>query len=81
MDKDNNRIFQVISEDNDLDAGKAIEDEAKAFDAGNADDNPYFVAEDGKPLSCTKPWTGWYKKSGSVWRICKDRDGYRVRNP
>ena len=75
------RSFQVVSEDDDLDGGKAITGEEMAFDSGNADDNPYFIGEDGKLKGYTKPWTGWYKKGSSVWKICKDRDGYRVRKP
>ena len=75
------RSFKTVSEDTDLDQGKAIEGEVLSFDSGNADDSPYFVGADGAFLACTKPWTGWYKKGGSVWRICKDSDGYRVRKP
>ncbi len=55
--------------------------EVKAFDAGNADDSPLFVAADGKFLACTQSWTGWYRKSGSVWKICKNSDGYLVTKP
>lgn len=73
--------IETISEDNDLDASVSISDEVKAFDSGNADDDKFFVNEKGELLSCTRPWTGWYRKRGSVWKICKDSDGYRVRKP
>lgn len=73
--------YEVVSDDTDLDNGKATTGEQYAFDSGNADSSPYFIGEKGQAEACYDPWTGWYKKGGSVWRICKDRDGYRVRKP
>ena len=75
--------FQMtrVSADQDLDDVKSSEESITPFDTGNADSDAYFVTEIGDILACTKPWTGWYRKNGSVWKICKDSDGYRVRKP
>ncbi|GAB5376911.1 MAG: hypothetical protein AcusKO_33730 [Acuticoccus sp.] len=64
-----------------IDNGLNESDIIDAFDAGNADGDRYYFDSEGRPLRCTRPWTGWYRRSGSVWKICKDQDGYRVRKP
>lgn len=64
-----------------MDQDDPVEGAIAGFDSGNADSDVFFVDEEGKLLSCYKPWTGWYRKNRAVWIICKDQDGYRVRKP
>lgn len=59
-------------DDSDGDAG---------FDFANSDDETFFITSSGAIEKCTSAWTGWYKKNGRVWKICKDRDGYLVHKP